>query len=103
MLNADMSLQKLYARLPLFNTPYERSSPQWTELDVIVTADCFLPPPFKVTNVTDSSPGVGVKVAESGTWFLASVSRLMQALGFFDQAVKKDGRVFCDPWQTAAS
>ena len=54
MLNTDMSLQKLCARLPLLNTPYEHSYPQWPELDVIVTADRFLPPPFKVTNITDA-------------------------------------------------
>ena len=50
MLNADMSLQKLYARLPLLNTPYGHSYLQWPEVEVIVTADRFLPQPFKVTN-----------------------------------------------------
>ena len=66
MLNAGMSLQKLYARLPLLNTPYERSCPQWAGLEVIVTADRFLPPPLKITNITDGSAGVWLRPAALG-------------------------------------
>ena len=66
---------------------------------MIVTADRFLRPLFKVANITDGSFGVEVKAAEAGTWFLTSASRLMQAPGFFEHVVNKDGRVFYDPWQ----